>query len=424
MRVGRGLSGSRGERTIAALDIGSSKVAALIAVSDGESAPRVIGTGQRACTGLRQGLVADLERTESAIRAAMEQAERNAGVTVENVVVSVSAGGLDSEIVSVEVDIGGQRIERGDIDHVLSEGRAQLDAGGRTILHAQPALYTLDETTRVMNPLGLHADRLGVDIHIITADTPPVRNLDQCVRTADLGVQTIVASPIAAGLACLAPEERELGVALVEIGAGVTNVAVHVRGMLVGLSVIPMGSEDITADIASTFSTRRIHAERLKTLYGSATTSPRDNHDMIEILPISEDDDVEPTRVPRAQIVAVIRDRLDMLFSDVGERLNEMGFKGPRGRQMVLTGGGAELKCIADFAQGLLGRHCRVGRPRGLVGLPEAQTGSAFSTLTGLALYGAEDREDLWAGSIRDGGQMRMSRSPWGRMIEVLRSSL
>ncbi|BBE35871.1 cell division protein FtsA [Sphingosinicella microcystinivorans] len=423
MRVGRG-NGSRGERTIAALDIGSSKVAALIAVSDGESPPRVIGTGQRACTGLRQGLVADLERTESAIRAAMEQAERNAGVTVENVVVSVSAGGLDSEIVSVEVDIGGQRIERGDIDHVLSEGRAQLDAGGRTILHAQPALYTLDETTRVMNPLGLHADRLGVDIHIITADTPPVRNLDQCVRTADLGVQTIVASPIAAGLACLAPEERELGVALVEIGAGVTNVAVHVRGMLVGLSVIPMGSEDITADIASTFSTRRIHAERLKTLYGSATTSPRDNHDMIEILPISEDDDVEPTRVPRAQIVAVIRDRLDMLFSDVGERLNEMGFKGPRGRQMVLTGGGAELKCIADFAQGLLGRHCRVGRPRGLVGLPEAQTGSAFSTLAGLALYGAEDREDLWAGSVRDGGQMRMSRSPWGRMIEVLRSSL
>ncbi|WP_374594476.1 cell division protein FtsA [Sphingosinicella sp.] len=421
--MGRG-TGNRGERTIAALDIGSSKVAALIAVSDGESPPRVIGTGQRACTGLRQGLVADLERTESAIRAAMEQAERNAGVTVENVVVSVSAGGLDSEIVSVEVDIGGQRIERGDIDHVLSEGRAQLDAGGRTILHAQPALYTLDETTRVMNPLGLHADRLGVDIHIITADTPPVRNLDQCVRTADLGVQTIVASPIAAGLACLAPEERELGVALVEIGAGVTNVAVHVRGMLVGLSVIPMGSEDITADIASTFSTRRIHAERLKTLYGSATTSPRDNHDMIEILPISEDDDIEPTRVPRAQIVAVIRDRLDMLFSDVGERLNEMGFKGPRGRQMVLTGGGAELKCIADFAQGLLGRHCRVGRPRGLVGLPEAQIGSAFSTLTGLALYGAEDREDLWAGSVRDGGQMRMSRSPWGRMIEVLRSSL
>lgn len=424
MKASRSITNSRGDRTIAVLDVGSSKVAALIAVTDGDGAPRVIGTGQRACAGLRQGLVADLERTETAIRQAMEQAERNAGVTIENVIVSVSAGGLDSEIVSVEVDIGGQRIERADIDHVLSEGRAQLDAGGRMILHAQPALYTLDDAMRVMNPLGLHADRLGVDIHIITADTPPVRNLDQCVRTADLGVQTIVASPIAAGLACLASEERELGVALVEIGAGVTNVAVHARGMLVGLASLAMGSEDITADIAATFSTRRIYAERLKTLYGSAGTSPRDNHDMIEILPISEDDDVEPTRVPRAQIVSVIRDRLDILFAGVGERLDDMGFKGPRGRQVVLTGGGAELKCIADFAQGLLGRHCRVGRPRGLVGLPEAQTGSAFSTLAGLALYGAKEPEDVWAGSVRDGTMLKSARSPLGRMFQVLRASL
>jgi cell division protein FtsA len=415
---------SRGERTIAALDIGSSKVAAMIAVVEGDAAPRVIGTGQRACSGLRQGLVADLERTETAIRQAMEQAERNAGVTVENVLVSVSAGGLDSEIVSVEVDIGGQRIERADIDHVLSEGRSQIDAGGRMILHAQPALYTLDETTGVMNPLGFHANRLGVDIHIITADMPPVRNLDQCVRAADLGVQTIVASPVAAGLACLAPEERELGVALVEIGAGVTNVAVHARGMLVGLSAIPMGSEDITQDIASTFSTRRIHAERLKTLYGSAGTSPKDNHDMIEILPISEDDDAEPTRVPRAQIVGVIRDRLDLLFSQVGERLDEMGFKGPRGRQVVLSGGGAELKSIADFAQGLLGRQCRVGRPRGLTGLPEAQTGSAFSTLAGLALYGTQERHDLWAGGARDTEVHRSARSSLGRMFQVLRANI
>ncbi len=194
--------------------------------------------------------------------------------------------------------------------------------------------------------------------------------------------------------------------------------------MLVGLSAIPMGSEDITQDIASTFSTRRIHAERLKTLYGSAGTSPKDNHDMIEILPISEDDDAEPTRVPRAQIVGVIRDRLDLLFSQVGERLDEMGFKGPRGRQVVLSGGGAELKSIADFAQGLLGRQCRVGRPRGLTGLPEAQTGSAFSTLAGLALYGTQERHDLWAGGARDTEVHRSARSSLGRMFQVLRANI
>ena len=421
------MAGPRGERVVATLDVGSSKVAALIAMIGGEGAPRVIGVGQRACEGVRRGLVSDMEKTENAIRAAMDQAERNAGVQVEHVYVNLSAGGLDSDISSVEVDIDGHRIERADIEHIQAVGRSRLDAGGRTILHAQPALYTIDALTPVTNPLGFHADRLGVDIHLITSDTPPIRNLDLCVRNAHLGVQTIVASPVAAGYACLALEERELGVALVEIGAGVTNVAVYARGMLVGLSSIPMGSNDITDDIASAFATTRKHAERMKTFCGSATTSPKDNHDMIEVLPISDDDGVEPTKCSRTQLITVIRHRLDVLFHEVGARLCEIGFVGAQGRQVVLTGGGAELKSIADFAQGLLGRTVRIGRPRGLTGMPEAQAGCAFSTLAGLALYAANGAEDIMQvqtpvlvrGIARDSGS-----GPFGRMIQLLRSNL
>lgn len=415
----------RGERTIAVLDVGTSKVAALIAMVGGEGAPRVIGVGQRVCQGVRQGLVADMERTENAIRAAVDQAERNAGVQVEEVFVNLSAGGLDSDIVSVEVDIAGHRIERADIEHVQAEGRAAINPGSRTVLHAQPALYTIDGLTGVMNPLGFHAERLGVDIHLITADTPPIRNLDVCVRNAHLGVQTIVASPVASGLACLASEERELGVALIEIGAGVTNVAVYCRGVLAGLTSIPMGSNDITDDIASAFATKRSHAERMKTLYGSATTSPKDNHDMIEVLPINDDDGVEPTRCTRAQLIAVIRQRLDVLFGEVANRLSEMGFTGPMGRQVVLTGGGAELKAIADFAQGVLGRSVRLGRPRGLTGLPEAQSGCAFATLAGLALYGADGAEDIMNATLPSPTKViRPAGSPWGRMVALLRGSI
>lgn len=415
----------RGERVVATLDVGTSKVAALIAIASAEGAPRVIGVGQRACQGVRQGLIADMERTENAIRAAMDQAERNAGVQVDQVFVNLSAGGLDSDVASVEVDIAGHRIERADIEHVQAEGRARLNPGTRTILHAQPALYTIDGLTGVMNPLGFHAERLGVDIHIITAETPPIRNLDLCVRNAHLGVRTIVASPVAAGLACLAPEERELGVALIEIGAGVTNVAVYARGMLVGLSSIPMGSADITDDIASAFATRRMHAERMKTLYGSATTSPKDNHDMIEVVPISDDDGVEPTRCTRSQLIAVIRQRLDLLFGQVVEHLSEMGFAGPSGRQVVLTGGGAELKSIADFAQGVLGRSVRLGRPRGLVGLPEAQSGCAFSTLAGLALYGSREVEDIMDAVVQTTVRpARAARGPWEKMVALLKASI
>lgn len=386
---------SGSERVIAAIDVGSSKVCALIALISPEGETRVLGTGQRACRGVKRGYVADMEKTELSIRQAVDQAERNAQVSAESAFISFSAGGLDSEIASVDVDIGGHQIEQADIDLVLAEGRRSLDPGHRTVLHAQPALYTLDGLQGVINPLGFHANRLGVDIHVITADTPPIRNLDLSVRHAHMGVEKIVASPVASGLACLASEERELGVALIELGAGVTNVSIFARGMLVGLSSIPMGAADITDDIAAAFSTRREHAERLKCFYGSATNSPRDNHEMIEIMPLSEDDGAEPGRVTRSQLISVIRHRLDGLFGQVALRLEEMGFTGPGGRQVVLCGGGAELKGIADFAQGVLGRSVRVGRPRGLVGLPEAQSTAAFTTLAGLALFAGSDNVDI-----------------------------
>ncbi|MGI4877988.1 MAG: cell division protein FtsA [Janthinobacterium lividum] len=425
-KAGRG--GARGERTVTVLDVGTSKVAALIALVGGTDAdPRVIGVGQRVCQGVRRGLVADMERTESAIRAAVDQAERNAGVQAEKVYVNMSAGGLLSEGENVEIDIGGHRITQADMATLLAAGRARIDPGHRTVLHAQPALYTIDGLTGVSSPIGFHADRLGMDIHIVTADTPPIRNLDLAVRSAHLGVHTIVASPVASSFAVLAREEREMSVALIEIGAGVTSIAVHAGGQLVGVASIPMGAGDITNDIASAFATRRSHAERLKTLHGAAVTAQKDNHDLVEIPPISDDDSAETVRVPKSQIVAVIRHRLDLLFTEVAARLTDMGFVGPQARQVVLTGGGAEIKSIADFAQGVLGRNVRLGRPRGLTGLPDAQSSCAFATLAGLALFAAEGLPDLWnteAQKVR--GERGAGKSPgrWQSMVEKLKSSM
>ncbi len=419
---------ARGERTVTVLDVGTSKVAALIVLvggSGGGGDPRVIGVGQRICQGVRRGLVADMEKAESAIRAAVDQAERNAGVQAGEVYVNMSAGGLRSEVETVEIDIGGHKISDSDMTTLLAAGRARIDPGNRTVLHAQPALYAVDGTF-VESPVGFHADRLGMDIHIVTADTPPIRNLDLAVRSAHLGVRTMVASPAASSLAVLAREERDLGVALVEIGAGVTNIAVHMMGQLVGVASVPMGAGDITNDIASAFATRRSHAERLKTLYGAAITAQKDNHDLIEIPPISDDEAGEPTRVPRAQLIGVVRHRLDLLFGEVATRLPQLGFAGPQARQVVLTGGGAEIKSVADFAQGLLGKNVRIGKPRGLTGLPDAQGGPAFATLAGLALFAALDVPDLWnakpaPGSLKPGtkGGGRLQQ-----MVDKLRSSL
>ena len=274
-------------KLVTALDVGSSKVSALIAEPGDDGRLKILGTGQRQSQGVRRGFIADMEKTEGAIREAVEQAERIAATNIEDVFVGFSAGGLVSTVASVELQIGGRRIEKADIDQLLGIGRESISGDGRMILHALPALYTVDGLEGVKKPLGLHADKLAVDIHVIAGDPSPVRNLDLCVRSAHLGVEAIVASPVAAGKACLSDEERELGVALVELGAGVTNVSVFAGGMLLGLKSIPVGGIDITDDIASAFGTRRVEAERMKCFYGSATTSPRDNHDMIELSPIA-----------------------------------------------------------------------------------------------------------------------------------------
>jgi len=392
------MAAPRPDRLITALDIGSWKVSALIAEVDDSGQINVLGTGQRESKGVRRGYIADMDATERAVREAVEQAERIAGTNIEDVWVSFSAGSLVSNLASVEVELGGHRVEQEDIDNLLAHGRAAIDPDGRMVLHAQPTLYTLDGLKGVKKPLGLHADTLGVDIHVVAADGSPVRNLDLCVRSAHLEVKSIVASPVATGMACLSEEERELGVALVEIGAGLTNVSLFAGGMLVGLASIPFGSADITDDIASAFGTNRAQAERMKCFYGSAMASPRDNHDMIEVAPVSAESDAgEGGRITRAQLIAVIRQRLDHLVGEVAKELKALGFSGPVGRQVVLTGGGAELKGLADYMQGALGRATRLGRPRGLNGLPEAHGGTGFATLAGLIHYAASDPIDLRA---------------------------
>lgn len=411
-------------RLVTALDVGSSKVSALIAEPGEGGELRVLGTGQRESRGVKRGFIADMERTEAAIREAVEQAERIAATNVDQVFVGFSAGGLVSTVASVEVEVGGRRIERHDIDELLAAGRQSMGAGDRMILHATPALYTLDGLQGVKKPLGLHADKLAVDIHVIAADPPPVRNLDLCVRSAHLGVEAIVASPVAAGKACLSEEERELGVALVELGAGVTNVSVFVGGMLVGLKSIAIGGSDITDDIASAFGTRRLDAERMKCFYGSATTSPRDNHDMIELSPMGGGEEgTEATRITRAQLIHVIRQRLEQLMDEIAAALKELGFAGPFGRQVVITGGGSELKGMADYAQGVLGRAVRVGRPK-MPGLPEAHGGPAFATLAGLAQFAASNELDLrQVAQAGHGGPKPAGGSMVQRLISAFRSS-
>ncbi len=392
-----------------AINIGSFRISAMIAGVSETGEMIVLGSGHRAAQGIKRGYVTDMPAATYAVRDAIERAEKLAGTSVSSVWIGCSGAGLSSKIAQVEIDIGGRRIEEEDIEHLLVAARDGIQPDGRTVLHAQPAHYTLDGAHGVANPKGLHAERLGVDIHVMCADGAPVRNITEAVQNAHLDVESVVASPVAAGFACLSQEERELGVALIELGAEVTNVSVYAGGMLLGMMPIQMGSADITDAIASHFGIRRFQAERLKCVSGSAIASPTDHREMIPVNgpgeeqagPLARHAD-DKNRVPRAELISVITGQLDRLVNEISRALKGLGFSGKNG-QVVLTGGGAELAGIADFAQGALGRPVRIGRPPALRGLPEAHGVPGFSTLAGLILYAAADPVDIRA--IRPGYQ-------------------
>jgi cell division protein FtsA len=402
------MKAARVEKLISAIDIGSSKVSALIAGQTDSGELLVLGTGQRESRGVTRGCIADIEQAELSVRHAVEQAERIAGINIDRVWVGMSAGGLDSLLAPVEIELGGDRITQDDIDQLLQAGRANIQTGGKMPLHIQPTLYSLDGVGGVANPLGLHADRLGVDIHVVLADQSPVRNIDMTARAAHLDVESVVVAPIATGMACLTEEERDLGVALVEFGASITNVSVFIGGMLVGLETIQKGASDITADIASTFGIRLAQAERLKCFHGSALTSPRDHQEILDVGPDENGNEAgtHAPRITKAQLNAVVCQRADAIVAEVGRALKALGFAGPSSHQVVLTGGGAELKGIAEHMQGALGRTVRIGKPSGLSGIPDAHAGPAFSTLVGLIHYAASDRVDLKSGYDLRGDQL------------------
>jgi cell division protein FtsA len=404
-------------RVFGAVNIGSFRISAMIAGVTESGEMLVLGSGHRASQGIRRGYVIDMPAATYAVRDALERAEKLAGTKVDSVWIGSSGAGLASEIRPVEIPIGGRRIEEEDIEHLLVCARESIEPDGRTVLHAQPACYFLDGADGVANPQGLHADRLGVDIHVMLAEGAPMRNVIEAVQHAHLEVEGVVASPLATGLACLSEEERDLGVALVEFGGEVTNVSLYAGGMLVGLAAIPRGSADITDAVASAFGIRRFQAERLKCKHGSAIASPADHREMIAVLapgeeprgPVARGAD-DANEVPRAELIAVITGELDTLIGEVGRALEAMGFIGGKraaretparharqARQVVFTGGGAELAGLADYAQSVLATPVRIGRPPQLRGLPEAHSVPGFATLAGLVLYAANEPMDIRA---------------------------
>jgi len=374
---------------IAGLDVGSTKACCFIARVEGDAQIRVVGIGHKASRGIRAGAVTDMEAAEESIRAAVEDAEKMAGETIRGVVVNLSSGQPASHIVGVEVAIAGQEVGEADLRRIMEQAQVRNTPGEREVIHAIPTEYTLDGVGRIPNPRGMRGARLGVDVHVVTAASGPLRNLRACVERADLEVVAQVVSPYAAGLATLVADEIDLGVTLVDMGGGVTTLSVFYGGSLVHSESIPLGGGHVTNDIARGLSTPTAHAERIKTLYGSAMASPSDATEMIDVPQVGESDLDSAHHIPRSMLVGIIQPRIEEILEMVRERLERCGFGDRAGRRVVLTGGACQLQGVRELASRLLDKQVRIGRPIRLTGLAEAAAGPAFATCAGLLAYAA-----------------------------------
>lgn len=377
---------------VTALDIGTTKVVCLIARTGGDAGLQIIGMGHQLSRGIRSGTIVDMEAAADSIRATVEAAEQMAGENIHHVVVNLSGGEPRSRLIAYEISIAGHQIGDADLrqvldPHVLNHGRPPE----HELVHILPVGYSIDGQRGVADPRGMFGERLGANVHVISASSGALRNLATCIAHCHLEIDAKVVSPLASALACVVEDEKELGVTLIDMGGGTTTIAVYFDGELIHTDGIPVGGTHVTNDIARGLSTPVVHAERIKTLYGSAIPSPSDDREILKVPVIGEEAEGETNPVPRSMLVGIIRPRIEETFEMVRARLEETGFDKVAGRRVVLTGGASQLSGVREVAGMILDKQVRLGRPQPIRGMAEAISGPAFSTCAGLLKFTIHD---------------------------------
>ncbi|MGH7689924.1 MAG: cell division protein FtsA [Gemmatimonadaceae bacterium] len=379
------------DNLVAGLDIGSAKTTAIIAevVGDLPRHPsiKVLGVGQTRTTGMRRGVVSDIEETTRSIRKALQDAERMAGVQVQEVYAGIAGEHVQAMTSKGIVAVSGDEITRADVERANEVARAQAIPQERELLHAIPQEYTVDKNTGIRDPVGMSGMRLEVEMYLVTIGSSPAANLRKSVERAGYKVRDLVLEPLASALAVLTEDEKELGVALVEMGAGTTDIALFHEGKIRHLGTVPFGGNNVTNDIVHGLGVTQSDAERLKERYGSAYEPLVDPQDTIQLPSTVAQGE---RQIPRELLAHIIHQRMDEIFDLVQHDIAQAGYASRLSAGVVLTGGAAAMEGAGELAADVFGTGVRVGSPaENLGGLRDSVEAPRFATVVGLAQFGA-----------------------------------
>lgn len=380
------------ERVIAGIDVGSTKICTLIGrVGENGDVLHVVGMGVTPARGVHRGVVTDIEQAAHCIGESVQRAQRMAGLPFSEAYVSVGGSHIGSQKSHGPVSIGhaDRLVDRDDVARVIEAAEAIALPHNRRILHTIPREYIVDGQRGIRNPLGMMGYRLEVETHIVTAAETALQNLRHCVELNHIDVLDLVLQPLASAEAVLTDEERNMGVMLVDIGGGTTDVAIYTRGSVWSTSVYPLAGYHITNDIGMLLHTPFAAAEDAKIRYATATPWEIDEHEMIEIAIFGED---QSRQIGRRELCEIVYARVDEILETIAQDMRRNGLESLMSAGVVLTGGTASLRGLRQVAEQKLGLPVRVGTPQRLHGLVEAISSPAYATSVGLLIWGQKEQ--------------------------------
>ena len=373
------------KKLIISLDIGTSKVVAIVGELSGKEDVEVIGLGSSPSRGLKKGVVVNIESTVQSIQAAIEEAELMAGCQIKSVYAGISGGHIRSLNSHGVVQIRDNEVSNGDVERVMDAARAVAIPSDQKILHILAQEFIIDGQEGIVDPIGMSGVRLEANVHMVTGAVSAAQNIDKCVKRCGLEVDNIILQQLASSYAVLTEEEKDLGICLCDIGGGTTDIAVFVNGAIHHSAVIPIAGDQATKDIAVALRTPTHHAEDLKIRYACALTQLANPEETIEVPSVG---DRPPRRLTRQTLAEVVEPRYEELFSLVASELKRSGFEELIAAGIVLTGGGSKMEGVIELAEEVFHMPVRIGSPKGVSGLVDVVKNPIYATGVGLLVFG------------------------------------
>ena len=405
------MAASEEKRMIVGLDIGTSKVVAVVGEIDTDGTIDIVGIGSHPSKGLKKGVVVNIESTVNAIQRAVEEAELMAGCQIHSVYVGIAGNHIRSMNSHGIVAIKDREVERADIDRVIDAAQAVAIPADQKILHVLPQEYVIDNQGGIKEPLGMSGVRLEAKVHLVTCAETAAQNIEKCVQRCGLEVDAIVLEQLASSYSVITDDERDLGVCMVDIGGGTSDIAIFTEGSIRHTGVIPIAGDQVTSDIAMALRTPTQHAEEIKIRYACALAQLTGPDETIKVPSVG---DRPPRDLSRQSLAEVVEPRYDELFTLIQGEIRRSGFEELIPAGVVLTGGTSKMEGVVELAEEIFHMPVRVGAPTYTRGMHDIIRNPIYATAVGLLLSGAKE--------LHEGAQLAAGRQKASSMLGGLRN--